>query len=117
MAKILFILNGPPYGNEHSFNGLRLANSLARHEGNQVKVFLIGDASACAKHGQKVPNGYYNLELMLHPVPRHEGQIGVCGSCMDARGITDSELAEGCHRSNMEELTGWTVWADKVLVF
>lgn len=117
MAKFLFILNGPPYGNEQSFNGLRLANSLARHEANQVKVFLIGDASACAKHGQKVPNGYYNLELMLHPVPRYEGQIGVCGSCMDARGITDAELAEGCHRSSMEELTNWTLWADKVLVF
>ncbi len=23
MAKFSFVLNGPPYGNEHSFNGLR----------------------------------------------------------------------------------------------
>lgn len=117
MAKILFILNGPPYGNEHSFNGLRLADNLARHEGNEVKVFLIGDAAACAKQGQKVPKGYYNLEIMMKPILRHEGQIGVCASCMDARGIADDELAEGCRRSSMEELTDWTLWADKVLVF
>ncbi len=117
MAKLLFILNGAPYGNEHSFNGLRLADSLARHAGNEVKVFLIGDAAACAKRGQKVPQGFYNLELMLHPILRHQGQVGVCASCMDARGITDEELAEGCQRSSMDELTIWTLWADKVLVF
>ena len=117
MAKFLFILNEPPYGNEHSYNGLRLADSLARHEGNEVKVFLIGDAAACAKRGQKVPQGFYNLELMLRPILRHHGEIGVCTSCMDARGITDTELAEGSHRSSLEELTNWTLWADKVLVF
>lgn len=117
MAKFLFVLNGPAYGNELSFNGLRLADSLVRHEGNEVHVFLIGDAVACAKHGQKVPQGFYNLELMLHPILRRQGRIGVCGSCMDARGLTDSELSEGCHRSSMEELTTWTLWADKVLVF
>lgn len=76
MATLLFILNGPPYGNEHSFNGLRLADNLVRHEGIDVKVFLIGDAAACAKRGQKVPHGFYNIELMLHPILRHGGQIG-----------------------------------------
>ena len=117
MAKFLFILNGSAYGNERSFDGLRLADSLARRDGNEVKVFLIGDAVTCAKRGQKVPQGFYNLEVMLHPILRSQGQIGVCGSCMDARGITNDELAEGCHRSSMEELTTWTLWAEKVLVF
>jgi sulfur relay (sulfurtransferase) complex TusBCD TusD component (DsrE family) len=36
---------------------------------------------------------------------------------MDARGITVGELADGCCRSSMEELTDWEQWADKVLVF
>ena len=117
MTKFLFILNGPAYGSEHSFNGLRLADSVVRHEGHEVRVFLIGDAVTCAKHGQQVPQGFYNLELMLHPILRHQGQINVCGSCMDARGITDPELVEGCRRSSMDELTNWTLWADKVLVF
>ena len=69
------------------------------------------------KSGQKVPQGYYNLELMLRSVTQRGGVIGVCGTCMDARGITDDELAAGCHRSTMDELTEWTRRADQVLVF
>ena len=49
--RILVILNEPPYGNERSYNGLRLAGSLARQKDVQVKVFLIGDAAGCAKKG------------------------------------------------------------------
>ena len=117
MGTTLFILNDPPYGTERSYNGLRLAGSLARREGEVVQVFLLGDAAACAKAGQKVPQGYYNLELMLRSVIRRGGVIGVCGTCMDARGITEAELAEGCRRSTMEELTDWTPPAARVLVF
>jgi uncharacterized protein involved in oxidation of intracellular sulfur len=36
---------------------------------------------------------------------------------MDARGIGDVELADGCHRSTLDELTDWTQTADRVLVF
>lgn len=42
---------------------------------------------------------------------------GVCGTCVDARGIEDGGLIAGTHRSTMEELTAWTQWSDKVLVF
>ena len=115
--KNLFILNDPPYGTERSYNGLRLAGSLAKVEGEEVKIFLIGDAASCAKAGQKVPNGYYNLEVMLKGTVRRNSEVGVCGTCMDARGIGDAELTEGTHRSSMDELTGWTLWADRVLVF
>ena len=117
MSETLFVLNDPPYGTERSYNGLRLAGSLAKREGETVRVFLIGDAAACAKGGQKVPQGYYNLELMLRSVGRRGGEVGVCGTCMDARGITDAELAEGCRRSTMEELTDWTQQTERVLVF
>ena len=54
---------------------------------------------------------------MLNRVVRADGQVGVCGSCMDARGIVAAELADGTHRSSMDELAQWTQWADKVLVF
>jgi uncharacterized protein involved in oxidation of intracellular sulfur len=113
----LFILNDAPYGTERSYNGLRLAGQIAKREGEQVRVFLIGDAAACAKRGQKVPQGYYNTEVMLRAVTRRGGEIGVCGTCMDARGISDEELAEGCHRSTMEELTAWMLAADRTLTF
>jgi uncharacterized protein involved in oxidation of intracellular sulfur len=117
MSKTLVILNDPPYGNERSYNALRLAGALARAEGEAVRLFLIGDAASCAKSGQKVPQGFYNIELMLGRVTRAEAPVGVCGTCMDARGIEDGGLIAGTHRSSMDELATWTQWADKVLVF
>lgn len=117
MAKTLFILNDPPYGTERSYNALRLAGSLARRESEEVKVFLVGDAASCAKKGQKVPQGYYNAEVMLRNVGRRGGEIGVCGTCMDARGLTDAELVDVTHRSSLDDLTSWIQWADRALVF
>ena len=115
--KTLFVLNDAPYGTERSYNGLRLAGALSKREGQEIKLFLIGDAAACAKSGQKVPQGYYNTELMLKSVIRHKSEVGVCGTCMDARGIAETELAEGAARSTLEQLTDWTIWADKVITF
>lgn len=117
MSKTLFILNDPPYGTERSYNGLRLAGSLAKRDGEQVRVFLIGDAASCAKRDQKVPKGYYNIEVMLRAVTRREGEVGVCGTCMDARGMAEGELADATKRSTLDELTDWTQWADRVLTF
>jgi uncharacterized protein involved in oxidation of intracellular sulfur len=73
-------------------------------------VFLIGDAVACAKTGQKVPSGYYNTQNMLGAVIRHGGTVGVCGSCIDARGIA---RASGGARRSAGELTAWTLEADR----
>ena len=117
MSNTLFILNDPPYGTERSFNALRLAGALSGRLGEEVKVFLIGDAASCAKSGQKLPQGYYNLELMLRRVARQGAEVGVCGTCMDARGMVEEGLSEGTRRSTLEELTEWTAWADRVLVF
>ena len=115
--KILLILNDPPYGTERSYNALRLARALLKTGGEEVKLFLIGDAAACAKSGQKVPQGYYNIGDMLGMIVRAGGRIGVCGTCIDARGIHEKDLLEGTSRSTMDELTAWTQWADKVMVF
>jgi uncharacterized protein involved in oxidation of intracellular sulfur len=113
----LYILNDAPYGSERTYNGLRVAGAVSKMEGNAVRVFLIGDGASAAHKGQKVPQGFYNVEVMLGNVMRHGGEIGICGTCMDARGMTDGDIAEGTHRSTLAELAEWTVWADKVLVF
>jgi uncharacterized protein involved in oxidation of intracellular sulfur len=115
--KYLIILNDPPYGTERSYNGLRLAGSLAKQEGTSVSVFLMGDAAACAVAGQSTPNGYYNIERMLKGLSSKGANIGICGSCMDARGIDPECIAAGTKRSSMDELTAWTQEADKVIVF
>ena|SRR3990170_2734347 len=113
----LFIINDGPYGTERAYNALRLAYALAKREDAQVRVFLIGDGAACAKGGQTVPNGFYNVGRMLEAVVRRGGEAGVCGTCMDARGMTDDELIAGPRRSSMDELSDWTMTAERVLVF
>jgi uncharacterized protein involved in oxidation of intracellular sulfur len=116
MTSTLFILNDAPYGNERAYNALRLASALAAKEGQQVRMFLLADAVGCAKHGQKVPEGYYNVQLMLGKLLR-KGEVALCGTCMDARGLRDDELLEGARRGTLAQLANWTAAADKVLVF
>ncbi len=71
----------------------------------------------CAIRGQTTPNGYYNIERMLKFLVAKAAKIGVCGTCMNARGIKPESLVEGAHRSSMDQLTAWTQEADQVLVF
>jgi uncharacterized protein involved in oxidation of intracellular sulfur len=115
--KTLFILNDGPSGSERTYNGLRLAGALGKREGNEVRAFLMGDAVLAAHVHQKVPTGFYNVEVNLGAVARHGGQVGICGTCLDARGIGVQELSEHAHRGTLEELADWTGWADRVLVF
>jgi len=117
MTRVLFILNDPPYGTERCYNGLRLAGSLAKREGSEVRIFLMADAVGCAIVGQVLPNGYYHLDRMLTAALRHGSEVGCCGTCMDARAVDDDELVEGARRSSLEELTDWTLWADEVITF
>jgi len=116
MTSTLFILNDAPYGNERAYNGLRLAGALTAKEGQSVRLFLMADAVGCAKNGQKVPEGYYNVQIMLGKVAR-KGEVGLCGTCMDARGLRDEELIDGTRRGTLAQLADWTAEADKVLVF
>ena len=117
LVKTLLILNDGPYGNERPYNGLRLASALAKREGDEVRIFLMADAVACAKPGQTTPDGYYNVGRMIKGLVGRGVEVGCCGTCMDARGCGEADLAEGTRRSSMAELADWTAWADKVIVF
>ena len=115
---ILFILNDPPYGTEKCYNALRLSMALLKSNPSiELTVFLMADAVAAARRGQKTPDGYYNLERMLKRVASGQGNILLCGTCMDARGMGEDEMMNGARRSTMDELAAATTRADKVLVF
>lgn len=115
--KVLLILNDGPYGSERSYNGLRLALALAKTEGTEVRVFLMADAVACAKPGQTTPDGSYNIGRMIKGLTTRGMGVGACGTCMDARGYGEPDLAKGVHRSSMAELAAWTLEADRTVVF
>lgn len=74
----------------------------------------MGDAVACARSGQKVPEGHYNAGDMVRMVG---GEVGLCGTCMDARALSEDQIVDGARRSTLKELAEWTAAADKVLVF
>ncbi len=116
--KNLLIINDPPYGTERVYNALRLAHALHKHRPEQeITVFLMADAVVAARRGQKTPDGYYNVERMLKRVLAGKGRVLLCGTCMDARGMTDDDVMDGARRSNMDELAATTIDADKVIVF
>jgi uncharacterized protein involved in oxidation of intracellular sulfur len=114
---VLVVANDPPYGTERSYNALRLAGSLAKREGTTVRVFLMADAVGCAVAGQVLPDGYYHLDRMVKATLSRGAEVGLCGTCMDARALRAEQLVEGARRSSLEELTDWTLWADKVVSF
>jgi uncharacterized protein involved in oxidation of intracellular sulfur len=113
---MLIIINGSAYGMDSTFNAVRLAANLAKRDEVQVTVFLMGDGVTVAMKGQKTPDGYYTLDRMLAPVLR-SGRVLCCGTCMDARGLSEDLLVAGATRSTMDALGDTTLAADKVLVF
>lgn len=117
MYRILIVLNDAPYGSERSQNGIRLAVSLARKEGVEVRIYLLGDSVMCAKSGQITAQGSYNIEHMLKPVLGNKGRVSACGTCMEVRGLTQELLAEGITKATMEDLANWTLWSDRLLTF
>ncbi|RPH54265.1 MAG: hypothetical protein EHM84_02150 [Lysobacterales bacterium] len=57
--KTLLILNDPPYGTERTYNALRVAHTPLKHDPDgHVSVFLMEDAVAAARSGQKTPETY-----------------------------------------------------------
>ena len=69
-ANFLVIINDGPYGSERAYNALRLALNLVKRPQVAVRLFLIGDGVGCAYHGQKTPDGYYNVERMIRSLAR-----------------------------------------------
>lgn len=116
--KTLFIINDPPYGTERCYNALRPAHALLKKNPDaEVTVFLMADSVVATRKGQKTPDGYYNMERMLKRVVVGRGSVLLCGTCMDARGMTDDDVMDGARRSTMDELAAANVAADNVLVF
>lgn len=114
----LFIIHDSPYGNERPYNGLRLAMShLRENTGVNIWIFLTGDAVVCASSNQSTPNGFYNIEQMLTFIMKKGGQVKTCGSCTEARGLSQATLIDGIEKSNLKQLTEWSLEADKIITF
>jgi len=70
-APTVLVLHDAPYGSERPYNALRLALAMAKQaDAGPIAVYLLGDAVGAAVAGQRTPDGFYNLERMLHGVLR-----------------------------------------------
>ncbi len=117
MATVI-IVNAGPYGNETTYDALRLAMSLARQASERPpRVFLLGNAVSCALPQQRTPSGFYNIERMIRGLLKNGAEVRACLTCMEARGLTSVEMIEGVEPSNVDELAEWVREADKVLTF
>jgi uncharacterized protein involved in oxidation of intracellular sulfur len=118
LETLTVILNDAPYGNEKIWNALRLAQALASITVKmKVNIFLLGDAVAAAKKGQKPPQGYYNLEEMLKGLVSHGVEVIACRTCIHARGLTEGDLIDGVCVGTMMDLAHWVEDSQKVLSF
>jgi uncharacterized protein involved in oxidation of intracellular sulfur len=116
METITFVINDAPYGNERPWNALRLAGALIATK-QKVNIFLLGDAVAIAKKGQKTPAGYYNLAQMLKNLAESGANVRTCGTCLNSRGIGENELIEGIQVGKMLDLARWIEGNARVIVF
>jgi uncharacterized protein involved in oxidation of intracellular sulfur len=114
--KYLFIFNDSPYGSQRAYNGLRLALALAR-KAVPVRVFLLGDGVTCALVGPAPGNPEYYPQEMLQAIADAKNEIIACGTCMDARGLTQSSLIPAVRQGTLDQLVEWTEGAEKVLSF
>ena len=116
--KILFLINDAPYGTEKFYNACRLAMTIQKDLTEvEVNDFLMADSVTGALVNQNPPQGYYNIERMLKSVVLKKGQIKICTSCVEARGLKEMKFVEGASLSSMKELTQLTMESDKVLTF
>ncbi|RPI17478.1 MAG: hypothetical protein EHM58_09175 [Ignavibacteriae bacterium] len=116
--KVLIIIHDAPYGNEKAYNALRQAMMVQKeHSEISLRIFLMADSVTCAIKDQITPNGYYNIERMLKSILCNRGEIKLCGTCLDARGLKDTLMLEGTQRSTMSEFTNWVLDSDKVISF
>jgi uncharacterized protein involved in oxidation of intracellular sulfur len=116
--KELIVIHDAPYGNEKAYNALRHAMMVQKeHKEVNIRIFLMADSVSCAVKNQITPNGYYNIERMLKSILNNHGEIKLCGTCLDARGLKDMPLLEGTLRSTMSEYTNWVLDSDKVVSF
>jgi uncharacterized protein involved in oxidation of intracellular sulfur len=116
METMTFIINDAPYGTEKPWNALRLAGALIAIK-QKVNIFLLGDAVAIAKKGQKTPTGYYNLAQMLGGLVTGGADVRACGTCLNARGFEVNELVEGVSVGKILDLARWIGESSKIITF
>lgn len=94
---------------EKAWNAFRFAVT-SKKLGNDVKVFLMGEAVEC----EGLTHEKYNVDEQLKLFVAVGGEILACGTCLKSRSL---EGSESCPLSTMVDCVNMVTWADKVVTF
>lgn len=105
--KIGIIIETKEY--EKAWNAFRFAVT-SKKLGNEVKVFLMGEAVEC----EGLIHEKYNVDEQLKIFSSIGGEILACGTCLKSRKL---EGTASCPLSTMMDCVNMVTWADKVVTF
>jgi uncharacterized protein involved in oxidation of intracellular sulfur len=94
---------------EKAWNAFRFAIT-AKKLGNEVKVFLMGEAVEC----EGLTHSKYNVDEQLKMFSNNGGEILACGTCLKSRQLDSSDT---CPISTMVDCVNMVLWADKTVTF
>ncbi len=94
---------------EKAWNAFRFAVT-AKKAGNEVKVFLMGEAVEC----EGLKHDKYDVDGQMRLFIAEKGDILACGTCLKSRQMNGTE---SCPISTMNDLLGMILWSDKTLTF
>ena len=109
------IINEAPYAKERAMSALRFA-ATCDIEGHKVRIWLFENGVYLAK-AQKPAQGLINYGQNLENLIQGGVEVKACVVCIEARGLTQSDLFDGVKIATVHELVEWTVNSDKVIVF
>lgn len=94
---------------EKAWNAFRFAVT-AKKSGNEVKVFLMGEAVEC----EGLTHEKYNVNEQLNLFVEIGGEILACGICKKSRELKSTDA---CPISTMVDCVNMVVWAEKTVTF
>jgi len=114
---VLILVNAPAYGSERALSALRIATTLVQHDDKpKVRLFLMSDSVVMALSGQQTGEKQ-TLELMLNDVVSFGGEVLLCKTCVNARGLDKANWIKGVNIGTIHDLAQWTLEADSTLCF
>jgi tRNA 2-thiouridine synthesizing protein D len=116
LETVTIVINEAAYGKERAWNALRLAMAMMVKD-LKVNVFLLEDGVTVAKRDQHPPEGYYNLEKMLSQLVQNGAKVRACSTCLQARGLSQSDLVLGVEAGKLLDLVQWIKESKSVLSF
>jgi sulfur relay (sulfurtransferase) complex TusBCD TusD component (DsrE family) len=105
--KIAIILQTKEY--EKAWNALRFATT-ARKSGDEVKLFLMGEAVECPD----TEHEKFNVAEQFKSYVNAGGIVLSCGTCLKTRNMDGNE---SCDISTMYDCIDMVKWGDKTLTF